>query len=391
MTAVNLAEIADSWLAAHYDELVSWRRHLHAHPELGRQEFATTEFVAQHLAEAGLNPKVLPGGTGLTCDFGPEDGLRVALRADMDALPMADRTGAPYASVVPNVAHACGHDAHTAVLLGTAMALASAPELPVGVRLVFQAAEELMPGGAIDAVAAGVLNGVSRIYALHCDPRLAVGRVATKPGPITSAADSIEITLHSPGGHTSRPHLTGDLVYGLGTLITGLPGVLSRRIDPRHNTVMVWGAVNAGVAANAIPQIGTLAGTIRTASRDTWLTLETIVQEVVSTLLAPLNIDHTLNYRRGVPPVVNEEVSTRILTHAIEAVGANVLADTHQSGGGEDFSWYLEVVPGAMGRLGVWSGQGSQLDLHQPTFDLDERALGVGVRTLVNIVAASSC
>ena len=175
-------------------------------------------------------------------------------------------------------------------------------------------------------------------------------------------------------------------MYGLGTLITGLPGVLSRRIDPRNSTVMVWGAVNAGVAANAIPQTGMLAGTVRTANRDTWLTLESIVREIVTSLLAPLGIEHTLQYKRGVPPVVNEEISTRILTHAIEAIGPDVLADTRQSGGGEDFSWYLEEVPGAMARLGVWSGRGPQLDLHQPTFDIDERALAVGVRMLVNIV-----
>lgn len=381
-----LKHAAARWLSAHYDELVSWRRHIHAHPELGRQEFATTQFVAARLADAGLNPKVLPGGTGLTCDFGPEDRPRIALRADMDALPMAERTGLPFSSTVSGVAHACGHDGHTAILLGAAMALASVPELPVGVRLIFQAAEELMPGGAIDAIAAGALSGVSRIYALHCDPRLAVGRVAVRPGPITSAADQIEVTLHSPGGHTSRPHLTGDLVYGLGTLITGVPGVLSRRIDPRNSTVMVWGAVNAGVAANAIPQTGTLAGTIRTASRQTWLTLEDIVREAVSSLLAPLQIEHSVLYRRGVPPVVNEEVSTRILNHAIEEIGPDVLADTRQSGGGEDFSWYLEDVPGAMARLGVWSGKGPQLDLHQPTFDLDERALGVGVRVMVNLI-----
>ncbi|WP_370333140.1 amidohydrolase [Mycolicibacterium hippocampi] len=386
----SLAHAAARWLSEHHDEMVGWRRHIHANPELGRQEFATTQFAASLLADAGLNPKVLPGGTGLTCDFGPEHGPRVALRADMDALPMAERTGAPYASVVPGVAHACGHDAHTAVLLGAGLALASAPELPVGVRLIFQAAEELMPGGAIDAIAAGALTGVSRIYALHCDPRLAVGRVAVRPGPITSAADQVEVTMHSPGGHTSRPHLTSDLVYGMGTLITGVPGVLSRRIDPRNSTVMVWGAVNAGVAANAIPQTGTLAGTIRTASRETWLTLESIVRETVSSLLAPLAIEHTVLYRRGVPPVVNEEVSTRILTHAIEAIGPDVLADTQQSGGGEDFSWYLEEVPGAMARLGVWSGRGPQLDLHQPTFDLDERALGVGVRLLVNLVEKSA-
>ena len=383
---MSLADTAESWLAAHYDDLIGWRRHIHRHPELGRQEFATTQFVADRLVDAGLNPKTLPGGTGLTCDFGPEHAPRIALRADMDALPMAERTGAPYTSTVPGVAHACGHDAHTAMVLGAATALASAPELPMGVRLIFQPAEELMPGGALDAIAAGALNGVSRIFALHCDPRLAVGRVAITAGPITSAADSIEITLHSPGGHTSRPHLTSDLVYGMGTLITGLPGVLSRRIDPRHGTVMVWGAANAGVAANAIPQIGTLAGTVRTASRETWLEMEGIVSETVSGLLAPLGIEHSLQYRRGVPPVVNEERSTQIMTHAIEAVGPDVLADTRQSGGGEDFSWYLEDVPGAMARLGVWSGEGDQLDLHQPNFDLDERALAVGVRVLVNII-----
>jgi amidohydrolase len=387
---MSIVDAAELWLDAHYDDLVAWRRHIHTHPELGRQEFATTQFVASRLAEAGLNPKVMPGGAGLICDFGPEQGPKIALRADMDALPMAERTGAPYASVVPNVTHACGHDAHTAIVLGAAMALASVPELQVGVRLIFQAAEELMPGGAIDAIAAGALTGVSRIFALHCDPRLAVGKVGVAVGPITSAADQIDITLQSPGGHTSRPHLTGDLVYGLGTLITGLPGVLSRRIDPRNSTVMVWGAVNAGVAANAIPQTGTLAGTIRTASHDTWLTLESVVRQTVAALLAPLGIEHSLQYRRGVPPVVNEEISTRILTHAIEAVGSDVLTDTRQSGGGEDFSWYLEEVPGAMARLGVWTGRGPQLDLHQPTFDLDERALAVGVRVLSNTVDQAS-
>ena len=387
---MSLVEIAESWLAAHYDELIEWRRHIHAHPELGRQEYGTTQFLAAHLADAGLNPKVLPAGTGLTCDLGPDDEPLIALRADLDALPMPDRTGAPYASVVPNVAHACGHDAHAAILLGAALALASVPELPVGVRLIFQPAEELMPGGAIDAIAAGSLAGVSRIFALHCDPRLAVGKVGVAVGPVTSAADQIEITLHSPGGHTSRPHLTADLVYGLGTLITGLPGVLSRRIDPRNSTVMVWGAVNAGVAANAIPQVGTLAGTIRTASRDTWLSLEGTVRETVAALLAPLGIEHTLVYRQGVPPVVNEETSTRILMHAIEALGPDVLTETRQSGGGEDFSWYLEDVPGAMARLGVWSGRGKHFDLHQPTFDLDERALPIGVRVMVYTVAQAA-
>ncbi len=383
---MSLHDATELWLDAHYADLVAWRRHMHAHPELGRQEFATTQFVASHLADAGLNPKVLPGGTGLTCDFGPEHGPRIALRADMDALPMAERTGAPYASVVPNVTHACGHDAHTSILLGTALALASVPELPVGVRLIFQAAEELMPGGAIDAIAAGALTGVSRIFALHCDPRLAVGKVAVRPGPITSAADQLEVTLHSPGGHTSRPHLTGDLVYGIGTLITGVPGILSRRIDPRNSTVMVWGAVNSGTAANAIPQTGTLAGTIRTASRDTWETLESNcarggfiaagpaehrVHPAVPTRGAAGGERGDLDAHRH--PCHRGDRSRRAVRHPPVRRRRGLLL---VSRGG----------PGAMARLGVWSGRGPQLDLHQPTFDIDERAMAVGVRFLVNIV-----
>ncbi|MFC9357110.1 M20 family metallopeptidase [Rhodococcus sp. NPDC057014] len=376
----------DKWILAHTDELSQWRRHIHANPELARHEYATTEFVATRLAAAGLSPELLPGGTGLTCDLGPSDGPRIALRADMDALPLQELTGATYSSTVPGVSHACGHDAHTTILLGTGLALSEIPDLPVGVRLIFQPAEEVMPGGALEVVAAGRLEGVSRIFALHCDPRLAAGRVGVRLGAITSAADTIEVVLDSPGGHTSRPHLTTDLVFALGTVVTGLPGMLSRRIDPRTGTVMVWGAVSAGRAPNAIPQTGMMTGTVRTGDHETWEMLEPLVREIVHGLLAPTGVRYQLNYRRGVPPVVNDEVSTRMFEDAIRSVGPDALADTPQSGGGEDFSWYLEEVPGAMARLGVWSGVGEQLDIHQPTFDLDERALGVGVRVLSSLV-----
>lgn len=378
-------DAVEAWLAEHTVDLVQWRRHIHANPELSRTEFATTEFVGTWLTKAGLTSRVLPGGTGLICDIGPDAGPRIALRADMDALPLQEFTGHDFASTVPGVSHACGHDAHTTILLGTALALADL-DLPVGVRLIFQHAEEVMPGGALDVVDTGALAGIERIFALHCDPRLEVGRVGIRVGAITSAADTVELVLDSPGGHTSRPHLTSDLVYAIGTVITGLPGLLSRRIDPRTSTVMVWGAVSAGKAPNAIPQTGMLTGTVRTGDHATWSLLEPMVHEIVDGLLAPTGVRYQLNYRRGVPPVVNDEHSVRIFERAITALGPNALADTPQSGGGEDFSWYLEEVPGAMARLGVWSGQGEQLDLHQPTFDLDERALAVGVRTLANIV-----
>jgi len=378
----------EKWLDEHRIDLSRWRRHFHANPELARHEFGTTTFVASHLSAAGMSPLLLPGGTGVVCDIGP-GGMRIALRADMDALPLQEATGAPYASTVPGVAHACGHDAHTAIMLGTALALNSLPELPIGVRFIFQPAEEVMPGGALDVVAAGGMQGVSRVFALHCDPRLEAGRIGVRVGAITSAADTVELVLDSPGGHTSRPHLTTDLVYAIGTVITGLPGMLSRRIDPRSGTVMVWGAVSAGQAPNAIPRSGILTGTVRTGDHDTWALLEPTVREIVHGLLAPTGVRYELNYRRGVPPVVNDEVSARMLEDAVRAIGPDALADTPQSGGGEDFSWYLEEAPGAMARLGVWSGHGPQLDIHQPTFDLDERALATGVRVLTNLVLQS--
>ncbi|KQR97290.1 N-acyl-L-amino acid amidohydrolase [Williamsia sp. Leaf354] len=378
-------DLVDAWLATHETEMIGWRRDLHAHPELSRQEHRTTEFVMAELSSVGLHPQRLPLGTGVVCDLGPA-GPRIALRADMDALPIAERTGLPFTSTIDGVSHSCGHDAHTAILVAVAKILAAAGDLPVGVRLVFQAAEEVMPGGARDAVEAGVTQGISRFFALHCDPKLEVGKVGLRVGPITSAADHIDLQLHSPGGHTSRPHLTGDLVHAMGTVITGLPAVLSRRIDPRTGTVMVWGSAHAGNAANAIPQEGRLRGTVRTGDHATWALLEPLVTEVIAGLLAPLGVRHQLNYHRGVPPVVNDPEATEMLRRSAQAVGPDTVADTAQSGGGEDFSWYLEHVPGSMGRLGVWSGDGAQVDLHQPNFDLDERAMAVGVRTLAGLV-----
>jgi amidohydrolase len=341
------------------------------------------------LTAAGLEPRTLPGGTGLVCDVGR--GSRcVALRADIDALPLNEATGLPFASTVPNVTHACGHDAHTAMLLGAGLALATAPSLPGRVRLIFQPAEEIQPGGALDMVADGATDGVDRIFALHCDPRLEVGRLGTRVGPITSACDVLEITLASPGGHTARPHLTADLVEALGLLITQLPLLLTRHVDPRSGTVLVWGAVQAGEAPNAIPQHGVLRGTLRTGDHATWEALEHTIRTLVEHVLAPTGTAYTLSHTRGVPPVVNEAESARMLSHAAAAVlGPDAACSTEQSSGGEDFAWYLETVPGAMARIGVWPGHGPMRDLHQSTFDLDERALPFGVRVLAQAALAA--
>ncbi|WP_231104894.1 amidohydrolase [Haloechinothrix halophila] len=382
-------EWLDHWLATNSADVVAWRRHIHANPELARREYGTTELVVRTLRSLGLKPWVLPHGTGVVCDVG--EGERcVALRADMDALPITEATGLPFASAVDGVAHACGHDAHTSILLATASALVAAPSLPGRVRLLFQPAEEVMPGGALDSIAADALEGVERIFGLHCDPRLPVGKVGTRIGAITSAADLVELSLTSPGGHTSRPHLTADLVHALGSVITGLPALISRRVDPRSGTVLVWGAVHAGEAANAVPEDGTLLGTLRTADIDVWRELEPLVGASIESLLAPTGVGYSLNYRRGVPPVVCDAESTGFLRDAVSAaLGQDANASTEQSSGGEDFGWYLEHVDGAFARLGVWPGEGPQRDLHQGTFELDERALPVGVRLMVHIALAA--
>jgi amidohydrolase len=377
----------DRWLTSRGAELVAVRRHIHAHPELSGQEFETAALVARELTRAGLSPRMLPKGNGVMCDIGYGDRV-IALRADLDALPLPDTKDVPYRSTVDNVCHACGHDVHTTILLGVGLALAQLAErdeLPGRVRLLFQPAEEVQPGGAIDMIAAGGLDGLERIFALHCDPRLEIGRIGTRVGPITSACDVLEIRLTSPGGHTARPHLTADLVEALGVLITQLPLLLTRHVDPRSGTVLVWGSVQAGEAANAIPQHGVLRGTLRTADHATWDGLEELIRELVGPLLTPFGVEYKLDHVRGVPPVVNEARSSVMLAEAAAMIlGPDAATSTEQSSGGEDFAWYLEHVPGAMARLGVWSGEGPMRDIHQPSFDIDERAIPFGVRVLAH-------
>lgn len=364
-------------------ELREIRRDLHAHPELAWTEERTVALVAKRLDEVGLTATPLPRG-GLVIDIGSGDGPLVALRADLDALPVDDRTGDPWASTVEGVAHACGHDVHTTALLGAALALRSLGDtLPGRVRLVFQPAEEVMPGGARSVLEAGVLDGVSSIFALHCDPGLDVGEVGLRSGPITGAADSVDIRLHGGGGHTSRPHLTEDLTFALAKLVTELPAVLSRRFDPRAGVSVVWGLVQAGAATNVIPSAGRASGTIRMLDAVAWGEAEGLVTSTIEQVLAPYGVEAQIAYTRGVPPVVNDPEATELLTRAVRAaVGPDAAVPTAQSLGGEDFAWYLDRVPGAMGRLGTRAPGGATYDLHQGDLRVDERAIGIGATVL---------
>ena len=384
--------LADAWLRHSSDELVAVRRDLHAHPELGRQEHRTTALLNDRLEAAGLSPKLLSSGTGLVCDVGADSGPVVVLRADIDALPLDDEKLVPYRSQHAGVCHACGHDVHTAAVLGAGLALAEAAgSLDGRVRLVFQPAEELMPGGALDVLADGWLEGVSAVFGLHCDPALEVGRIGLKSGAITAAADVLQVRLTGPGGHTSRPHNTVDLVHVLSTVATGLPDALGRLVDPRAGLCLVWGHVSAGVAHNAIPRTGVLKGTLRVLDKSAWHGAPVMVQRIVDGLVAPFGAHAEVTYERGVPPVVNEPSATALMAAAVRsALGSGSAVPTLQSLGGEDFAWYLDHVPGSMARLGVKPpGQEHPHDLHQGSFDVDEQALPVAVRVLVATALAA--
>lgn len=362
-------------------------------------EHQTTKFVEEKLREAGLEPVLFPN-TGLMVDIGDielaDNGTggelpgRLAFRGDMDALPITEATGLEFSSTNPGVMHACGHDFHTTITLATALAMAEyhrEHELPTPLRFIFQPAEEVMVGGAPEVIAAGALDGVERIFAVHCEPKLRVGHVGVRTGAITSASDTLDIKVEGPGGHTSRPQMTADVVYALGKLIVDLPGLLSRRVDPRTGTVLTFGAVHAGYANNAIPSEGEVKGTLRTADITTWRTIDPLVRQLIEQTLAPTGVTHSIKYERGVPPVLNDEYCTALIAETVRRVDENAVIQAPQSSGGEDFGWYLEHVPGAMARLGCWSGRGDKHDLHRDDLVVDERCLGVGVRLFAGIVA----
>jgi amidohydrolase len=383
----------DSWLAAHGPELVAIRRHLHAHPERSYHETETAAMVARELAVAGLSPKMLPKGNGVICDIGEGDRV-IAFRADLDALPLQDTKDVPYRSTVDGVAHACGHDVHTTVLLGLGLALARLAErgeLPGRIRLIFQPAEEQIPSGAPGVIAAGALEGVAAIFALHCYPQLPAGLVGVRSGPFTAAADTVEVRLTGPGGHTARPHLTADLVYALGRVIVDVPSLLDRRIDPRAGVSMVWGAVHAGQAFNAIPGFGEVRGTVRMLNREAWRNAPEMITQLIRDVVAPTGAQVEVGYHRGVPPVINDRMAAAVVAGAAgAALGPDRVVEAEISMGGEDFAFYLDQVPGAMFRLGTGKpGSDQRHDLHQGDFDVDETCIGYGIRVFVQTALAA--
>lgn len=374
------------------DALVALRRDIHAHPELGWGEQGTIARVRAGLQAAPVTPATLSmhdvERSGLVVDIGSTRPFRrVALRADLDALALPESSGLPFASTVPGVCHACGHDVHTAALVGAGRALAQLEpwlvERGFAVRLLFQPCEEGVPGGAEHFVELGLLDGVDEAFAVHCDPSLEVGRVGLRTGGITAATDKIVVRFRGPGGHTSRPHNTADLTYAMGVVITQLPAVLSRRLDPRAVASLVWGSVHAGDAANAIPSEGVLAGTLRVIDVDAWQQAGPVVESAIASLVAPFGVQVEVEHLVGPAPTMNDARSVEhARAAALAVVGQQAPAPTPQSLGGEDFADMLQVVPGALLRLGTRTPGGPVYDLHRPDLVVDEGALEHGAALL---------
>lgn len=369
-------------------ELVDVRRDLHAHPELSREETRTTDVLARRLDAAGVAVRRLPG-TGLLADVGaPEPAFRVGLRADMDALPVRERSGVEFASTTPGVCHACGHDVHTAALLGALLSLKEVePALVrrgIAVRGIFQAAEEVIPGGAHEAITAGAVDGLDAVFAVHCDPSLDVGEVGLREGPLTAACDHVTVTVHGRGGHTSRPQLTEDLVYALAKVVTDVPAALSRRLDPRAGAALVWGRVEGGRASNVIPSSGECQGTLRMLDAQAWLGVGPLLEEIVHGVVQPYGVQAKIERVKGVPPVVNTADGIEAFRLAALSGGMRPVP-TAQSLGGEDFSWYLAHTTGAMARLGTRTHGGPTFDLHQGDLVVDEDAVSLGARLLASV------
>jgi amidohydrolase len=395
---VPLEQFLSTLLQQHAEETIAFRRRLHMHPELSQQEYETTSTIATRLSVAGLPVAVASSRRGLVCDVAPDaPGPMIALRADIDALPLQDEKPVPYASTVEGVTHACGHDAHTTMVLGAGLALDALrrageldPSLPrVGpVRLIFQPSEEKAPGGAPDIIAAGGLDGVAAIMALHCDPTLPVGQVGVRTGAVTSAVDRVEVVLRGPGGHTARPDLTVNLLEAAGRVLVDLPSrVVERLPSDEGHARLVFGMVSGGQAPNVIPTQVSIAGTFRTLHPQIWDAAHEVMQAALAEVVAGYSLEARLVHERGAPPVVNDPAVTQVVAvAAASALGSTAVVEAEPSHGGEDFSFYLDHVPGTYVRLGVAApdAEAPAPSLHTSRFDIDERALAVGIRTLVH-------
>jgi amidohydrolase len=366
--------------------LIEIRRHLHAHPELSGQEYQTSAYVAGVLSSCGIHVQEAVGKTGVIGNLTGQgrDHRTLAIRTDMDALPIQERTQLDFASRHPGVMHACGHDVHTTVGLGTAMILAQLKEeLPGNLRFIFQPAEEIAQGASW-MVQDGAMKDINAIFGLHVFPSIPGGVVGIRYGALTAAADDLEVFIQGESGHGARPHEAIDAIWIASQVITTLQQSISRTQNPLRPLVLSIGQISGGRAPNVIADQVRLAGTVRSLHPDTYHNLPQWIETIIANICQSYGATYEINYRRGVPSVQNDQFLTEILEKASREAWGNTAVQiiNEPSLGAEDFALYLQHASGSMFRLGV--GKPGQVNhpLHHPEFEVNEEAIVIGVVTL---------
>lgn len=381
----------EAMLAEVKDDVLRWRRHIHAHPELSFQEHNTADYIAGELSGfGGLTLTRLTPNSVIADLKGAHDGPRYALRADIDALPIQEENDEAFCSTVPGVMHACGHDAHAAMLLGAAKVLSQCQSMLHGsVRFIFQHAEEVPPGGAQELVDLGVLDGVEKIFGLHVMPNFPTGEVALKEGVFCASTDNFDITIEGKGGHGSMPHLCIDPVTIGAEVVMALQNVVSRRTDPLQVPVLTIATFQSGESYNVIPERVKLAGTLRTHHASVRQQVPQQMEQMIAGITAAHGARFTLNWTRGYASGNNHPDACAIARKVVsDALGEQALREmAHPLFGGEDFSSYQQKVPGCF--LFIGSGNesiGATYGVHNPRFRLDEAALQIGVKLHVGFI-----
>jgi len=375
-------------LTSLYPQMVEWRRHLHRQPELSFREFETTAIIAGLLASWGLEVRRQQGGTGVTAKLtGDLPGRCIALRADIDALPIADGKACEYASAVPGVMHACGHDGHTAELLAVARYYSLHKERTAGTRIfLFQPGEEVLPGGAKRMIEDGALDGADAVYGVHLWSPLTYGSVATRPGAFMASPDEFEVEIIGSGGHAGLPHESADALVTGAALVTSLQSIVSRSVNPLDQAVLTVGQLHAGTANNVIAERCKLSGTIRSFTADVRRLMRERLEEITRHVCAMHGTKYRFQYTEGYPPVVNDEAETARALRVAQAALPDcrtIVSDKVMAG--EDFAYYLQQKPGCFLFVGAGREDGASAPHHHPLFDLDERAMLVAARLLVAV------
>lgn len=370
------------------DGLVAIRRDLHQHPELSWKEERTAAKVADRLRELGLTPRTGIARTGIIADIpGVRDGPLVALRADLDALPLEEETGLEFSSVRPGVMHACGHDGHVAILLGAAELLLRNDPPPVPVRLVFQPAEELAQG-AKEMISAGALEGVQAIFGGHIDREFEIGTVVVSEGTVNACTDAFTITVAGRGCHAARPHQGVDAALIASQIVVALQTVVSRELDPGEPAVLTVGTIDAGRAPNVVADRAVLEGTLRAIHPATRNRLREALRRISESTASSLRGSAQVTFGTGTPPVINpaESVARARAAGAATVGEDSVVEMTYVNMGGEDFGYYLEELPGCFVRFGSITPGVEPTRQHSSKFDFDERVLEIGARYYYNLI-----